>query len=223
VADMPTEFWGGWIVVITVTTFFALLWFIIDVYRGGDEPHEHEVWDETLREGAKPAPIWWFWFILALMIVSVIYVMLYPGLGTWRGALGWSQGGHIAERFADYDARFGAERRRLLGQPLDALAAEPAAMQSAWRIFNANCSTCHGENAAGQAGNFPDLTDAVWQWGGDEAQIIQTLRAGRQAAMPAWIAVAGEQGVGQLADYVIAMSRGEAWTEAAVRCSARRR
>jgi cytochrome c oxidase cbb3-type subunit 3 len=210
VADMPTEFWGGWIVVITVTTFFALLWFVIDVYRSGDEPHEQEVWDETLREGAKPAPIWWFWFILALMIVSVIYVMLYPGLGTWRGALGWSQGGHIAERFADYDARFGSERRRLLGQSLDALAAEPAAMQSAWRIFNGNCSSCHGENAAGQAGIFPDLTDAVWQWGGDEAQIIQTLRAGRQAAMPPWINVAGEQGVGQLADYVIALSRGEA-------------
>ncbi|MFZ2507770.1 MAG: cytochrome-c oxidase, cbb3-type subunit III [Steroidobacteraceae bacterium] len=207
---MPTEFWGGWIVMITVTTFFALLWFVIDVYRSGDEPHEQEVWDETLREGAKPAPIWWFWFTLALMIVSVIYVMLYPGLGTWRGAFGWSQGGHIAERFADYDARFGPERRRLLVQSLDALAAEPAAMQSAWRIFNGNCSSCHGENAAGQAGIFPDLTDAVWQWGGDEAQIIQTLRAGRQAAMPAWITVAGEQGVGQLADYVIALSRGQA-------------
>ena len=209
-ADMPTEFWGGWIVAITVTTFLALLWFVIDVYRSGDEPHEQEVWDETLREGAKPAPIWWFWFILALMIVSAIYVMLYPGLGTWRGALGWSQGGHIAERFADYDTRFGPERRRLLGLPLDALAADPAAMQSAWRIYNVNCSSCHGGNAAGQAGNFPDLTDASWQWGGEEAQIIQTLQAGRQAAMPAWIAVAGEQGVGQLADYVIAMSRGEA-------------
>jgi cytochrome c oxidase cbb3-type subunit III len=221
VADMPTEFWGGWIVVITVTTFFALLWFVIDVYRSGDEPHEHEVWDETLREGARPAPIWWFWFILALMIVSAIYVMLYPGLGTWRGALGWSQGGHIAERFADYDAQFGPERRRLLGQPLDALAAEPAAMESAWRIYNANCSSCHGENAAGQAVNFPDLTDAVWQWGGDEAQIIQTLRAGRLAAMPAWIAVAGEQGVGQLADYVIAMSRGEAGSPAVAEGAAR--
>ncbi len=220
-ADMPTEFWGGWIVAITITTFFALLWFVVDVYRGSDEPHEHEVWDETLREGAKPAPIWWFWFILALMTVSVIYVMLYPGLGTWRGALGWSQGGHIAERFADYDARFGPERRRLLGEALDALAADPAAMQSAWRIFNANCSSCHGENAAGQAGNFPDLTDSAWQWGSGEAQIVQTLRAGRQAAMPAWIAVAGEQGVGELADYVIALSRGEAGSAAVAAGAAR--
>ena len=209
-ADMPTEFWSGWIVAITVTTFLALLWFVIDVYRGGDEHHEQEVWDETLREGAKPAPIWWFWFILALMTVSVIYVMLYPGLGSWRGTLGWSQGGHIAERFAAYDAEFGPERRRLFGQPLEALAADPAAMRSAWRIFNGNCSSCHGEDAAGQARQFPDLTDTAWQWGADEAQIIQSIVAGRQAAMPAWLAVAGPQGVGQLADYVIALSRGEA-------------
>ena len=220
-ADLPSEFWGGWIVAITVTTFLALLWFVIDVYRGGSDGNEHEVWDETLREGAKPAPIWWFWFILALMTVSVIYVMLYPGLGTYRGALGWSQGGHIAQRFADYDAKFGPERRRLLGEPLEALAAEPAAMQSAWRIFNGNCSSCHGQDAAGQARQFPDLTDVAWQWGGDEAQIMQSIHAGRQAAMPAWLAVAGEQGVGQLADYVIALSRGEADSAAVAEGAAR--
>jgi len=206
---MPTEFWGGWIVAITVTTFLALLWFVIGVYRGGNDANEHEVWDETLREGAKPAPIWWFWFILALMTVSVIYVMLYPGLGTYRGALGWSQGGRIAERFADYDAEFGPERRRILGQSLEALAAEPAAMRSAWRIFNNNCSSCHGQDAAGQARQFPDLTDAAWQWGAHEPQIIQTIASGRQAAMPGWLPVAGEAGVGELADYVLALSRGE--------------
>jgi len=211
VADLPSEFWGGWIVAITVTTFLALLWFVIDVYRGNNaEETAHEVWDETLREGAKPAPIWWFWFILALMTVSVIYVMLYPGLGTFRGALGWSQGGRIVEKFAAYDAEFGAARRRVLEQPLAALAADDAAMNSARRIFIGNCSSCHGAQAAGQARQFPDLTDAAWQWGGEEAQILETLRAGRQAAMPAWLPVAGEQGVAQLADYVLALSRGAA-------------
>lgn len=209
-ADLPSEFWGGWIVVITVTTFLALLWFVIDVYRGGDEHTEHEVWDETLREGAKPAPIWWFWFILALMTISAVYVMLYPGLGTFRGALGWSQGGRIVERFADYDAEFGPARRRIMEQSLAELAADKGAMHSAWRVFNIHCSSCHGRDAAGQAAQFPDLTDAAWQWGGDEAHIVQSIHAGRQAAMPAWAAVAGEQGVGQLADYVLALSQGEA-------------
>ena len=40
--------------------------------------------------------------------------------------------------------------------------------------------------------------------------MIETIHSGRQAAMPGWIAVTGEKGVSQLADYVLALSRGEA-------------
>lgn len=209
-ADLPSEFWGGWIVAITVTSFLALLWFVIDVYRSGPDGNEQLVWDETLREGNKPAPIWWFWFILALMIFSVIYVMLYPGLGTWRGALGWSMGGRIEERFVDYEGQFGTQRSLILEQPLAELARSDTAMRSAWRVFNNHCSACHGRDARGQAGQFPDLTDLAWQWGAEEAQIVQTIRAGRQGAMPGWLAVAGEAGVGELADYVLALSGGNA-------------
>jgi cytochrome c oxidase cbb3-type subunit 3 len=144
------------------------------------------------------------------MTVSVIYVMLYPGLGTYRGVLEWSQAGEISERLADYDARFGAERRRILTVPLATLAEDGAAMRSARRIFSNHCSTCHGADANGQAGQFPDLTDAAWQWGADEPQLIHTIRSGRMAVMPGWLAIAGEPGVGQLTDYVLSMSRGEA-------------
>ncbi len=202
-ADLPSQFWGGWIIAITVTTFAALLWFVIDVYRGeAHEDNENEVWDQTLREGAMPAPIWWFWFILALMTVSVVYVMLYPGLGRYEGALKWSQGGQIAARFADYDAQFGAERQRLQGLTIADLAGDATAMQSAWHIFNNNCTSCHGRDAKGQALQFPDLTDAAWQWGGDETRIVETIRSGRQAAMPAWGPMIAPQGIEQLADYV---------------------
>jgi cytochrome c oxidase cbb3-type subunit 3 len=210
VADLPSHFWGGWIVAITVTTFFALLWFVIDVYRAGGEGNEHEVWDETLREGAKPAPIWWFWFILGLMSVSVIYVIFYPALGRYRGALNWSQESQIADRFANYEARFGAERRHVLEQPSATLAADEALMHSAQRIFNSNCSSCHGRDAAGQAGHFPDLTDDAWQWGGGEEQIAETIRVGRQGIMPPWLEAVGERGVRQLADHVMALSTGNA-------------
>ena len=214
-ADLPSEFWGGWIATITVASFVALLWLVIDVYRSGPDGNEQQVWDETLREGAKPAPIWWFWFILALMTISVIYVMLYPGLGTWRGALGWSMGGRIEERFVDYEGQFGTRRRVILELPLAELANSNSAMRSAWRVFNNNCSSCHGREAAGQAQQFPDLTDAAWQWGSDESQIVETIHSGRQAEMPGWLAAAGEAGVSQLADYVLTLSSGEANTAAA--------
>ena len=214
-ADLPSEFWGGWIAAITIASFVALLWLVIDVYRSGPDGNEQQVWDETLREGARPAPMWWFWFILALMIISAVYVMLYPGLGTWRGALGWSMGGRVEERFIDYEVQFGTQRRLILDMPLTELADSQSAMQSAWHVFNSNCSSCHGRDAAGQVKQFPDLTDAYWQWGDDEARIIETIDAGRQGAMPGWLEVAGEEGVSQLADHVLDLSRGEAAAAAA--------
>jgi cytochrome c oxidase cbb3-type subunit 3 len=213
-ASLPSDFWGGWIAVITVTTFLALLWFVIDVYRTGVDGNEHEVWDETLREGARPAPIWWFWFILGLMTVSVVYVMLYPALGTYRGALNWSQGGQLAERVAEYEMRFGPERRRILEAESATLASNEIAMRSAARIFNNNCSPCHGRDAAGQAQHFPDLTDDVWQWGAEEQQIAETIRAGREGVMPPWLAAVGEQGVQQLADHVLNLGAAESTTSA---------
>lgn len=214
-ADLPSDFWGGWIATITVVSFIALLWLVIDVYRSGPDGNEAQVWDETLREGARPAPMWWFWFILVLMIISAVYVMLYPGLGTWRGALGWSMSGRMEERFVDYEGQFGTQRRVILGLPLDELANSESAMKSAWRVFNNNCSSCHGRDAAGQAKQFPDLTDAAWQWGSEESQIVESIHSGRQAAMPGWLDVAGEAGVGHLADYVLTLSSGEAGTAAA--------
>jgi cytochrome c oxidase cbb3-type subunit 3 len=217
-ADMPSQFWAGWIVVITVTSFIALVWFLRDLYRAGDHDAgtEDQVWDETLREGARPAPVWWFWFILALMTVSVVYVILYPGLGSYQGVLRWSQGGRIAERFADYDAQFGAERRRLQALPLAQLADDGEAMQSAWRVFNNHCTSCHGRDAAGQARLFPDLTDESWQWGRDETQILETIRSGRQAAMPAWEPVIGAQGIEQVAGYVLGLAAGNSGSPANV-------
>lgn len=209
-ADLPSDFWGGWIATITVGSFLALLWLVIDVYRSGPDGNEQQVWDQTLREGAKPAPIWWFWFILALMIISAVYVMLYPGLGTWRGALNWSMAGRMEERLVDYEGEFGTQRRLILTLPLDELARSDSAMRSAWHVFNSNCSSCHGRNAAGQAQQFPDLTDEAWQWGSDDSQVIATIHSGRQAAMPGWFEVAGEAGVGQVADYVLALSDGAA-------------
>jgi cytochrome c oxidase cbb3-type subunit 3 len=215
-ADMPSQFWAGWIIVITVTSFIGLIWFVRDVYRSGDQDAgtEDEVWDETLREGARPAPVWWFWFILALMTVSVVYVMLYPGLGAYQGVLRWSQGSRIAERFVDYEAQFGAQRRRLQALPLAQLEGDSEAMQSAWRVFNNNCASCHGRDAAGQARLFPDLTDDAWQWGGDEARILETIRSGRQAAMPAWEPLIGPNGVLQVADYVLGLAAGDSGSTA---------
>lgn len=203
-ADLPTGFWAGWIAVVTLTSLAALAWLVFSIYFSADSKKEGEshVWDETLEEGSNPAPMWWFWLILSAMVFSVVYLMLYPGLGSFSGMLKWSQGGRLDESFVSYNEQFGERRKQIANASLDSLQDDVAIMASARRIFDRKCGICHGADAAGQVSRFPDLTDDDWQWGGSPEQIEQTIRNGRQAQMVGWRAVLGEDGVRNVAHYV---------------------
>lgn len=204
-ADMPADFWSGWIAVITIVSLLGLGWLIFSVYFSPDAEHEDAegpVWDSNLREGSNPAPMWWFWMILGMMVFSVIYLMLYPGLGSFQGALKWSQGGRLNESLVQYEAEFGGIRTLVAQAQVETLRADPAIMASAQRVFDRNCAVCHGYDAAGQASYFPDLTDSEWQWGGSEAQIEQSIRAGRNAVMVGWEVALGADGVDQVAEFM---------------------
>jgi cytochrome c oxidase cbb3-type subunit 3 len=227
-ASVATGFWAGWVVTITLVSAIGLVWLVASVYRAPDDSAEvaSHVWDETLREGTTPAPLWWFWMILALLAVSVVYLILYPGLGAYAGALRWSQGGQMADAVASYEETFGPERARIAQAPIADLVRDAGAMRSAWHVFNSNCTACHGRDAHGQASLFPNLTDTDWQWGRDEAQIAQTITQGRTAVMPPWQAVLGDDGVAKMADYVLALAKhtplpeGEAAQQFLMYCSA---
>lgn len=204
-ADMPTDFWAGWIVILTVVGFSGLVWLVFSIYFSpSNEPEDSDgpVWDENLREGTNPAPMWWFWLILALMVFSVSYLMLYPGLGSYSGALKWSQGGKLKDSLEAYKTKFDGVRNLIAEGELDTLRANEAFASSAQRIFDRNCAACHGYDGTGQASTFPNLHDADWQWGGEAAQIEQSIRSGRTAAMVGWLALLGEDGVVQMANYV---------------------
>ena len=207
--ELPNDFWGGWITVLTVTSFIGLAWLVYSIYFSpADKAEESDgpVWDENLREGSNPAPMWWFWLILALMVFSVIYLMLYPGLGSYAGALKWSQGGRLEQSYEDYNAEFGGIRNLVSEGQLETLRADPSLVASAQRVFDRNCAGCHGYDAMGQAAMFPDLTDHDWQWGETPAQIEQSIRHGRRAAMVGWSAILGDEGVVEVADYVKTMA-----------------
>lgn len=207
-ADMPTDFWSGWIVVLTLVSLAGLGWLVYGVYFGDEDTKsvENRVWDGNLREGSAPAPIWWFWLILAAMIFSVIYLMLYPGLGSYAGALAWSQGGRLEDSMALYDVEFDAARAEVANASAAALQADADVMASAARVYDRHCAACHGPDAGGQAELFPNLMDDDWQWGGSLMQIEQTLRSGRTAIMPPLAAAFADGDVADVVAYVQALS-----------------
>jgi len=211
-ADLPSAFWGGYIAVITIVTFVAFVWLIVDVYysKEGDEELAGKTWDHDLREGSAPAPIWWFWLLFSLLIVSVLYLMLYPGLGTFEGALRWSQGGELAEARAEYELEFGERRERIAEVGVEELLDEPRVIEAGSHVYAVHCAVCHGPDAGGQADLFPSLMDSHWQWGGSDAAIAQTIRSGRQAVMPPLADPLGEDGLAAMTGYVVALGDGSA-------------
>ena len=210
-ADLPIGFWAGWVGVLTVVGLVALGWLTFSVYFASPpDPEESEsaVWDENLREGSVAPPLWWFWMILSLLVFSVIYLMLYPGLGGYAGALKWSQSGRLADSMAAYETRFSEVRDQIAKASIKEIQADASLMKSAQRVFDRNCVVCHGYDARGQASLFPDLRDKAWQWGGSAEQIEQSIRAGRTGAMIPWLQVLGEDDVKHVADYVIQLKEG---------------
>jgi cytochrome c oxidase cbb3-type subunit III len=54
-------------------------------------------------------------------------------------------------------------------------------------IFADNCASCHAEDGKGTIElGAPDLTDAFWIYGGDNASLFETIYGGRQGWMPTW-------------------------------------
>ncbi|MEL6451980.1 MAG: cytochrome-c oxidase, cbb3-type subunit III [Pseudomonadota bacterium] len=68
------------------------------------------------------------------------------------------------------------------GQDHDAALAEQGMV-----LFQEQCSACHGENAEGipELG-APQLSDAIWLYGGSRDKITETITYSRFGVMPAW-------------------------------------
>lgn len=54
-------------------------------------------------------------------------------------------------------------------------------------IFEVNCASCHGDDAAGSTElGAPNLTDDYWIYGGSSQAIFTSIHDGRRGWMPAW-------------------------------------
>jgi cytochrome c oxidase cbb3-type subunit 3 len=77
-------------------------------------------------------------------------------------------------------------------------------------LFADNCASCHGEAGRGEAAlGAPDLTDAIWLYGSDSADIAAQIRAPRHGVMPGWLDRLGETTVKELTVYVYSLGGGQ--------------
>ncbi len=62
---------------------------------------------------------------------------------------------------------------------------DPALVEAGAEVFDINCSSCHGVDGTGdQFQGAPNLTDAIWLYGGDYATVKDTVINARFGIMP---------------------------------------
>ena len=125
--QFTSGFWDVYIAVITVVSIVACAVLLkTQSFRKapGDADTTGHTWDEDLAEYNNPLPRWWSWLFYITIAFGLAYLVLYPGLGSWRGTLGWTEVGQyhreteIAANWAALARPTPHPRHQPLPQPL---------------------------------------------------------------------------------------------------------
>jgi cytochrome c oxidase cbb3-type subunit III len=209
-SDFTSNFWSGYVAVITVLSIVAcllLLWFSgkAKAMSANDNTTGH-VWDGDLREMNNPLPRWWVWLFVITIVFAGIYLALYPGLGSSPGKLGWTSTGQHKDEMDKGQKEVAPLYARFSSMKPEDLAKDAQAMAVGERLFLNNCAQCHGSDARGNPG-FPNLTDKDWLYGGTPEIITETITKGRVGMMPPMAAAIGSaDDVKDVAQYVLSLS-----------------
>ncbi|HQT03339.1 MAG TPA: cytochrome-c oxidase, cbb3-type subunit III [Thiotrichales bacterium] len=190
-----------------------------------NEGNTGHIWDEDLRELDYPPPLWWMLAFYAGFVMIVFYALYYPTIptptGNTKGLAGWTQMKEYHEDFETLNKwraeKFAAQEQALTEKSVEEILADKNlvdyAVATSKALFGDYCAACHGAGGAGNV-NYPILADDDWLWGGDVNSIYQSLVSGRVGNMPAYGAMLSAEQIGQVTDFVIAMSEGKAEDEA---------
>lgn len=204
-------FWNLWIIGLTLTNLALVLWVLLANRKVAVSDQDEEENKTTghvydgIEEYDNPLPRWWFIMFIVTFVYAGVYLLVYPGLGSWPGLFGWTSVKELRGHQQQADARYADTFGTYANTPIEELAQNPEAMKMGLRLFSNNCAVCHGADGGGNYG-FPNLTDHDWLYGGTPEKIKETITLGRKGAMPAWGALMGETGVVNVSEYVLQMS-----------------
>jgi cytochrome c oxidase cbb3-type subunit 3 len=227
-----SSFWSIWISVITLGSilgcYLLLRWCLSNktgVKEGDDMHHEFD----GILEINNQLPRWWTILFYICIVWALVYLVLYPGLGSYKGLWNWQSSNQgilsLAESKAaiekniedgvisQYDREVAAANEafqpifdKYYAMTIPDLVSEPEALKIGQRLFSQNCSQCHGSDAKGANIGFPNLTDQDWLYGGTPEKITETLLKGRNALMPAWLDSMGADGIKEVVNYTLSLS-----------------
>ena len=208
-----SDFWSWYVIALVASNVLGCAWLLwanrkMTASEAAKETTGHNF--DGIEERNTPLPRWWLICFWATLAFTVVYLILYPGLGNFPGTKGWTSHNQweaeveLAEKasaplFAQYAA-----------VPAEELAQYEEVIQLGARLYANNCAVCHGSDARGAKG-YPNLTDDAWLYGGSVDAIKATLMNGRNGMMPPMAAAVGgtDEAVRDVAIYVASLSQSD--------------
>ena len=83
--------------------FLLLVWCLRDkmgVEEGKSMGHAFD----GIEEINNPLPKWWTYMFLFFIVTGLVYLLAFPGLGNWKGLLGWQSSNQDVRSLAESKA-----------------------------------------------------------------------------------------------------------------------
>ena len=210
-SDFFNNGWSNYIALVSLVGIVWCIWLLFSQRKAkvvhtadGAVADTGHVWDGDLRELNNPLPRWWMWMFLLSCIFGLVYLVLFPGLGSFPGVVGYSTDGALMSSMTQANDELKPVYAKYVKMDIEQVAADPKAREMGQRLFLNSCAQCHGSDAGGAKG-FPNLTDGDWLYGGSPENIKTTLINGRMGVMPPFPQLDSNQIV-DVANYVRSLS-----------------
>lgn len=210
-SDFFNNGWSNYIALVSLVGIVWCIWLLFSQRKAkvvhtadGTVADTGHVWDGNLRELNNPLPRWWMWMFLLSCIFALVYLVLFPGLGSFPGVVGYTTDGALMSSMTEANDELKPVYAKYVKMDIEQVAADPKAREMGQRLFLNSCAQCHGSDAGGAKG-FPNLTDGDWLYGGSPENIKTTLINGRAGVMPPFPQLDSKQIV-DVANYVRSLS-----------------
>jgi cytochrome c oxidase cbb3-type subunit 3 len=208
-SDFFSSGWGYYVATISLLGIIWCLWLLYsqrkwlkkDVETIEDTGHE---WD-GIRELNNPVPRWWTTMYALLCVFALGYLALYPGLGEYKGMLGYTTAEELTIDQAKHAELIKPIYAKFEAMSIQAIANDPEAKVIGQRLFLNNCAQCHGSDARGSP-SFPNLIEGDPLYGRTPESIEQTITHGRNGIMPPFKGVVDAAQAVDVAQYVRSFS-----------------
>ncbi|PSU36316.1 c-type cytochrome [Photobacterium lutimaris] len=200
-----SNFWSLWAAIGTIVFFILMVAVVVKYWRNNHLADKERVLDtfDGIDENDAPPPRLLFTSYFIAFAISLGYLILYPGIGSWQGLMGYDQANDkLSSPNTSLDQQFAA----ISDNSLASLSNNTDIVSSGRMLFQTHCAACHRNNAQG-AKHFPNLIDNEWLYGGSDDAIIHSIELGRNGAMPGWIDVLRPDEISKISYYLASLNQ----------------